>query len=73
MRALAFGHAFAQRPPIEDALRDHAVRLVVARAVGRRLVVGGFDAALREPIAVVEAMTRAHGLAAYVDAAKAQR
>lgn len=59
--------------PLAVALRDRAVRALVAR---------GFEAwvareapgedAFREPLALVEAMVRAHGLSLYVDDLRAQ-
>jgi lysine-N-methylase len=69
VRAALFGHALAlDDVPFASALRDRATRLVLARALGHALAASEerTDAALREPIAVVEAMLRGHGLAAYV-------
>jgi lysine-N-methylase len=69
VRASIFGHALAvDDVPLAAALRDRAARLVLARALGRALTASPapLDPGLREPIAVVEAMLRGHGLAAYV-------
>lgn len=56
LRASLFGHLVAERAPIVDALRDRAVRLIVARPVQHE----------PHPLALVETMARAHGLDAYV-------
>jgi lysine-N-methylase len=65
LRATAFAHGFATSPPIDAALEDFAVRLVAARAVGARLARAPHHESLREPIAVVWALVRAHGVASY--------
>lgn len=54
--------------PLAVALRDRAVRMLVARALGAWVAAEapGEDA-FREPLALVEAMVRAHGLSLYVD------
>ena len=69
VRASIFGHALVlDDVPLASALRDRAARLVLARAMGGVLAGSAepVDPAMREPIAVVEAMLRGHGLAAYV-------
>ena len=69
VRASVWGHALVlEEVPLATALRDRATRLVLARALARALAATPetTDPALREPIAVVEAMLRGHGLAAYV-------
>ncbi|HVY48547.1 MAG TPA: YkgJ family cysteine cluster protein, partial [Minicystis sp.] len=67
LRAWAFSHALAQGRAVDVALRDRAIRLLLARRVGELLAARDEDDALREPIALVESVMRAHGLAAYVD------
>jgi lysine-N-methylase len=54
--------------PLAVALRDRAVRILVARALEAWVATEapGEDA-FREPLALVEAMVRAHGLSLYVD------
>ncbi len=52
---------------IDLALRDDAVRVWVARSLPLTLEDDGGDPDLRAPLALVEAMLRAHGVAAYVD------
>ncbi len=54
LRASLFGHLVAELSPIVDALRDRAVRLLVARVVDVE----------PHPLALVETMFRAHGLEA---------
>ena len=69
VRASIFGHALViDDVPLAAALRDRAARVVLARALGRAFAPGPepTDPAFREPIAVVEAMLRGHGLGAYV-------
>jgi lysine-N-methylase len=69
VRASIFGHALVvDDVPLAEALRDRATRLVLARALSVLFAAAGepIDAGLREPIAVVEAMLRGHGLGAYV-------
>ncbi|WP_437537116.1 YkgJ family cysteine cluster protein [Sorangium sp. So ce726] len=66
LRAALHGHRLLGALPLSLALRDRAVRLVVARALPA--VVEGEDAgdpACAEPIALVEAALRGHGLDAY--------
>jgi lysine-N-methylase len=63
-RAVLHGHAlFTAGLPLTRALRDRAVRLLVARAA--TLVPPPDDAAFEHPLAVVEAILRGHGLGAY--------
>ena len=65
-RATLHGHHLADEVPLERALRDRAVRLVVARALGAviaRHAPG--DPSAAHPLALVEGMMRAHGLKAY--------
>ena len=54
-RATIFGHHAVESLPLVDALRDRAVRVLVARAIGDR----------RTALPTVESMCRGHGLAAY--------
>ncbi|WP_441286954.1 YkgJ family cysteine cluster protein [Sorangium sp. KYC3313] len=66
LRAALHGHRLLGALPLSHALRDRAVRLVVARALP--VVVAGAgedDPACAEPIALVEAALRGHGLDAY--------
>jgi lysine-N-methylase len=68
LRAAAHGHHLIDADlPLAHALRDRAVRMILARALP--LLEGSGDMtdepALREPLALVEATLRAHGLAAY--------
>lgn len=66
LRAALHGHRLLGALPLSLALRDRAVRLVVARALPA--VVDGEgpdDPACAEPIALVEATLRGHGLDAY--------
>src|SRR5439155_3630384 len=51
-RASLFGHLVAERAPIVDALRDRALRLLVARTIDSE----------PHPLAFVETMFRANGL-----------
>lgn len=50
-----------------DALRDDALRLWVARSLPAVLDDRHHDPDLRAPLALVEALVRAHGIGAYVD------
>ncbi|WP_437650230.1 YkgJ family cysteine cluster protein [Sorangium sp. So ce362] len=66
LRAALHGHRLLGALPLSLALRDRAARLVVARALP--VIVAGADAddpACAEPLALVEAMLRGHGLDAY--------
>ncbi len=66
VRAAIFGHALAldEDVPLTRALRDRAIRLLLARAMGPLLAAAPspIDRALREPIAVVDGTMRAQGL-----------
>ncbi|MGK4005436.1 YkgJ family cysteine cluster protein [Sorangium sp. So ce1036] len=67
LRAALHGHRLLGALPLSLALRDRAVRLVVSRALPAIFAaVGASDPACAEPLALVEAMLRAHGLDAYV-------
>ncbi len=68
LRALAHGHGLAGELPLAAGLRDRCVRLVVGRALAVVLAVEDpqeLDPACAEPLALVEAMLRGHGLGAY--------
>jgi lysine-N-methylase len=69
VRALVHGHHLATgRLPISLALHDRAVRLLVARAMYvffATLPPEALDPACAEPLALLEAMLRGHGLDAY--------
>jgi lysine-N-methylase len=74
VRALLHGHQLPGQLDVASALRDRAVRLLVARAMGGLAMAapptdGGAAHDLRSverwPLALVEATLRAHGLAAY--------
>jgi lysine-N-methylase len=68
VRANLHGHRLLDDPPLARALRDRAVRLVVARAmplVLAELPVDELDPAAAEPLALVEALLRGHGLDEY--------
>ncbi|WP_437640111.1 YkgJ family cysteine cluster protein [Sorangium sp. So ce854] len=76
LRAALHGHRLLGALPLSLALRDRAARLVVARALPLVFAeAGADDPACAEPIALVEAMLRGHGLDAYafdaVDGARA--
>ncbi|WP_437562771.1 YkgJ family cysteine cluster protein [Sorangium sp. So ce542] len=74
LRAALHGHRLIGALPLSLALRDRAARLVVARALP--VVVAGAgddDPACAEPIALVEAMLRGHGLEAYAAEAAGAR
>lgn len=59
LRAVLHGHQLAGRLPLTDALRDRAVRLLVARAMG------ALSPETRRPLTILEAMMRGHGIEAY--------
>jgi lysine-N-methylase len=62
VRALAHVHAWAlDRVPVAESLRVRALRLLAARRL-RTLLVDPLDAAFDQPIALVEAVCRGHGL-----------
>ncbi|WP_438020241.1 YkgJ family cysteine cluster protein [Sorangium sp. So ce315] len=66
LRAAIHGHRLLGALPLSLALRDRAARLVVARALPLFCAeAGADDPACAEPIALVEAMLRGHGLDAY--------
>jgi lysine-N-methylase len=65
-RATIHGHHVVDEVPIERALRDHAVRVVVARAMGPIIArLAPDDPAARYPLALTQAMMRAHGIKTY--------
>jgi lysine-N-methylase len=67
-RASLHGHELVGALPLADALRDRAVRLLVARALPRALdAIGddGSDPAFGHPLALVEATLRGQGLTSY--------
>jgi lysine-N-methylase len=67
LAATLHGHHAAGDLPLETALQDRALRLVLARAlpaVVRRRAPG--DLAERQPLCAVEVAMRGHGLAEYV-------
>jgi lysine-N-methylase len=64
VRASLHGHHLAGELPLGTALRDRAVRLLLARALGDGMPAD--DPGHAHPIALVEAMMRGHGLGAYV-------
>lgn len=67
VRASAFGHHWIDdETPLCDAIRDAAVRLLVARAMHALASRAPDDPAAAHPLALVEAMLRGHGLASYV-------
>lgn len=68
LRALLHGHELVGPLSLADALRDRAVRMLVARALPLAYAAlddDGADPALRHPLAVVEATLRGHGLGSY--------
>jgi len=67
LRAALQGYKLFSDLPLTLALRDRAVRLLVARALPEVFArVGATDPACAHPLALVEAMLRGHGLDAYV-------
>ena len=67
LRAALHGYKLFGDLPLSVALRDRAVRLLVARALPDVFArVGATDPACAHPLALVEAMLRGHGLDAYV-------
>jgi lysine-N-methylase len=67
LRAALHGYKLFGDLPLTLALRDRAVRLLVARALPDVFArVGATDPACAHPLALVEAMLRGHGLDAYV-------
>ena len=76
VHALLHGHALVDEQPLVSALRDQAVRLVIARKLSEigamqaaSAPVGPSAALAREPIALVQALMRGHGLWAYAASA----
>ncbi len=68
LRALVHGHRVVRGVPLADALRDLAVRLLVARAFTSFVTEEErHDLRTEHPLALVEAMMRGHGLCDYVD------
>jgi lysine-N-methylase len=59
LRAVVHGHQIVGRLPLATALRDRAVRLLVARAMGT------ISPSTRRPLTVLEAMMRGHGVEIY--------
>jgi lysine-N-methylase len=70
LRALLHGHRLVGPLPLATALRDRAVRLVVARGLGllfAALPEAERDSACAHPLALVEATLRGHGLDTYTE------
>jgi lysine-N-methylase len=66
LRAALHGYKLFGDLPLTSALRDRAVRLLVARALPDVFAgAGATDPACAHPLALVEAMLRGHGLDAY--------
>jgi lysine-N-methylase len=68
LRALVHGHGLVGDLPLSRALADRAVRLLVARAMPRVFAAEPLEdlpSLCAHPLALVEAMLRGHGLAAY--------
>jgi lysine-N-methylase len=66
LRAALHGYKFIGDLPLSAALRDRAARILIARALGAMFVeLEPDDPACAEPLALVEAMLRGHGLEAY--------
>lgn len=59
LRAVIHGHQIIGRLPLALALRDRAVRLLVARAMG------ALFPDVRRPLTILEAMLRGHGIEIY--------
>jgi lysine-N-methylase len=59
LRAAIHGHHLAGKVPLALALRDRALRVLVARAMG------AMDPAMVHPLAAVEAIFRGHGVEVY--------
>jgi lysine-N-methylase len=62
-RALIHGHMLVGGPPLSAALRDRAVRFLLARALPGSIPAR--EPWRAHPLALVEAVMRGHGLAAY--------
>jgi len=68
VEALLHGHRLAHGRPLSVALRDRALRVVVARAWGLLFAeAADEDPACAHPLSLVEATLRGHGLDTYVD------
>ena len=70
LRALLHGHRLAGALPLAGALRDRAVRILVARALTQvfaALPETERDPACAHPLALVEAVLRGHGLDTYTE------
>jgi lysine-N-methylase len=66
LRATLHGLRLIGELPLVHALRDQAVRLLVARALPAAFAaLGTEDRAFAHPLALLEAMLRGHGLSAY--------
>ena len=66
LRATLHGLRLIGELPLVQALRDQAVRLLVARALPATFAaLTATDRAFQHPLALLEAMLRGHGLAAY--------
>lgn len=63
-RTVLYGHQFLGDRPLAETLRWHAVRLWVARQMSRSLPAARLveDPVWEQPLALVEAVCRAHGL-----------
>lgn len=65
-RSTLWGHQLAGRLPLAQALRDRAVRLLLARQCARQIpAASAADPAAQHPITAVEAMMRGQGLDGY--------
>jgi len=74
VRAVVHGYELGVALPLADALRDRAMRLLVARAMPPvRPEALSADPAARHPLALVEALMRGHGLRAYAIEATSER
>ncbi|APR81843.1 Hypothetical protein A7982_07192 [Minicystis rosea] len=70
VEALLHGHRLVGARPLATALRDRAVRIVVARALGHVMAAlpeDEIDPACAHPLALLEATLRGHGLDGYVE------
>jgi hypothetical protein len=61
------GYRWLGRRPLVWRLRDEAVRLWTGRSLSAVLDEAPGDARVRAPLALVEALLRAHGIGDYVD------
>ncbi len=69
-RAVIHGHGLVNGLPLVSALRDRAVRFVLARALPGSIPAG--EPWRVHPLALVEAVMRGHGLGAYAAEVKAE-